>query len=280
MLIERKMLSEDGRYYVDVYVQDESPEIKLSHLRPMVVVLPGGGYCAMSDREAEPIALSYIAEGFNAAVVRYRVNKDAAWPNPQVDASEAVKYIRENAKRFLTDPDKIALCGFSAGGHLAASLGVHWDDPDVQKQSGCHNGENRPNALVLGYPVINDDRLFNDPGSMGVLLQNFTDKESYDRMYGYVCCENYVRPGITPPTFIFHTWEDSVVPISNTLAFATALAKEKIPAEIHIFQKGEHGLALSDFRTFCWQANLNEDAAAWIGLSSRWLWNLFGRTAE
>lgn len=278
MYTERKILSEDGKYFVDVYVQNESPEIILSHLRPMVVVLPGGGYMMTSDREAEPIALSYLAAGFNAAVVRYRVGKDAAWPNPQVDASEALKYIRANAARFLTDPDKIALCGFSAGGHLAASLGVHWNDPEIQKRSGCLNGENRPNALVLGYPVINDHGLFYNPASMGTLLRNYSG-EDYDRMYGYVCCEKYVKAGVTPPSFIFSTWTDETVPIANSLDFAAALNAEHIPAEIHIFQKGNHGLGLADFRTYCVPANLNADAVKWMKLSCNWLWNLFGRVA-
>lgn len=275
MYTERKMLSGDGKYYVDVYVQNETPEIGLSHKRPMVVVLPGGGYMATCDREAEPIALSYIAAGFNAAVVRYRIREDAVWPNPQVDVSEALKYIRENAARFLTDPDKIAVCGFSAGGHLTASMGVHWDDPVIQERSGCHNGENRPNALILGYPVINDNGLFSDSRSMGVHLREYRDTDNYDKMYEYVSCQNYVRAGVTPPTFIFSTWEDTVVPIQNSLLFAAALCKEKIPAEIHIFQRGNHGLALGDFRTM--PGPSNADAVDWMRLSINWLWNLFGR---
>jgi acetyl esterase/lipase len=275
MYIEKKLLSSDGKYYVDVYVQTETPEIGLSHKRPMVVVLPGGGYMATSDREAEPIALSYIAAGFNAAVVRYRIREDAAWPNPQVDASEALKYIRENAERFLTDPDKIAVCGFSAGGHLTASLGVHWNDPEIQERSGCHNGENRPNALILGYPVINDPVLFSDPRSMQVHLKDYVGTDKYDEMYDYISCQKHVKAGVTPPTFIFSTWEDSVVPIKNTLLFAAALDEERIPAEIHIFQRGEHGMALGDFRT-C-PGPMSADAVDWIRLSANWLWNLFGR---
>ncbi|MBO4326307.1 MAG: alpha/beta hydrolase [Clostridia bacterium] len=278
MYTERKLLSEDGRYFVDIYVQNESPEIVLSHLRPMVVVLPGGGYMFTSDREAEPVALAYLAAGFNAAVVRYRIREDAAWPNPQIDVSEALKYIRANAKRFITDPDKIALCGFSAGGHLAASMGVHWDDEQIQKSSGCANGENRPNALILGYPVINDYRLFHDPNSMGTMLRDCKGGEEYEKLFGYISCENFVRAGITPPTFIFSTWNDAVVPISNSLAFAKALNSENIPAEIHIFQSGAHGLSLADFRTYCVPENLNKDAYKWVKLSSEWLWNLFGRT--
>ncbi len=279
MFTERKILSDDGRYFADVYVQNESPEIVLSHLRPMVVVLPGGAYLMTSDREAEPIALAYLAAGFNAAVVRYPVGQDAAWPAPQVAVSRTLKYIRENAARFLTDPDKIALCGFSAGGHLTASMGVHWDDTDICAQSGCHSGENRPNALILGYPVINDTGLFFDPNSMGVLLRNYKDPDEFKKMFDYVCCEKHVRKGITPPSFIFSTWEDGTVPISNSIAFAAALDREKIDAEIHIFQRGAHGLALADFRTYFGPPNLNAEAASWMKMSCEWLWNLFGKLA-
>ncbi len=276
MYTERKVLSPDGKYYVDIYVQNESPEIVVSHLRPMVVVLPGGGYVGTSDREAEPIALAYLSAGFNAAVVRYSVGPDAVWPNPQADASAALKYIRDNAARFLTDPHKIALCGFSAGGHLAASLGVHWDDNDIRRLAGISGEENRPDALVLCYPVINDAGLFADPRMMGLLLRGSKDEEAQVKLFEYVCCDKYVTREKTPPTFIFSTWEDNLVPISNSLDFAAALNKAGVPAEVHIFQTGAHGMALGDFRTYFCPPNLDAEASEWITLSCNWLRKLFG----
>ncbi|MBO5076005.1 MAG: alpha/beta hydrolase [Clostridia bacterium] len=276
MYTERKVLSPDGKYYVDIYVQNESPEIVVSHLRPMVVVLPGGGYVGTSDREAEPIALAYLSAGFNAAVVRYSVGSDAVWPNPQADASAALKYIRDNAARFLTDPHKIALCGFSAGGHLAASLGVHWDDNDIRRLAGISGEENRPDALVLCYPVINDAGLFADPRMMGLLLRGSKDEEARVKLFEYVCCDKYVTREKTPPTFIFSTWEDNLVPIANSLDFAAALNKAGVPAEVHIFQTGAHGMALGDFRTYFCPPNLDAEASEWITLSCNWLRKLFG----
>lgn len=276
MYTERKVLSPDGKYYVDIYVQNESPEIVVSHLRPMVVVLPGGGYVGTSDREAEPVALAYAAAGFNTAVVRYSVGQDAVWPNPQADVSAALKYIRDNAARFLTDPRKIALCGFSAGGHLAASLGVHWDDNDIRRAAGISGEENRPDALVLCYPVINDAGLFADPRMMGLLLRGCENEEARAKLFEYVCCDRYVDRGKTPPTFIFSTWEDNLVPIANSLDFAAALNKAGVPAEVHIFQTGAHGMSLGDFRTYFCPPNLDAEASEWISLSCSWLWKQFG----
>ncbi|MBO7408054.1 MAG: alpha/beta hydrolase [Clostridia bacterium] len=276
MYTERKVLSPDGKYYVDIYVQNESPEIVVSHLRPMVVVLPGGGYVGTSDREAEPVALAYAAAGFNTAVVRYSVGQDAVWPNPQADVSAALKYIRDNAARFLTDPRKIALCGFSAGGHLAASLGVHWDDNDIRRAAGISGEENRPDALVLCYPVINDAGLFADPRMMGLLLRGCENEEARAKLFEYVCCDRYVDRSKTPPTFIFSTWEDNLVPIANSLDFAAALNKAGVPAEVHIFQTGAHGMSLGDFRTYFCPPNLDAEASEWISLSCSWLWKLFG----
>ena len=276
MYSERKVLSVDGKYYVDIYVQNESPEIALSHLRPMVVVLPGGGYMFTSDREAEPVALAYVAAGFNAAVVRYSVGQDAVWPNPQVDVSAALKYIRDNAKRFLTDPHKIALCGFSAGGHLAASLGVHWDNADIRRLSGISGEDNRPDALVLCYPVINDAGLFADPHMMGLLLRGCADDAERAKLFDYVCCDKHVDRAKTPPVFIFSTWQDNLVPIANSLSFAAALNIAGVQAEVHIFQTGAHGMSLGDFRTYFCPPNLDAEASEWITLSCNWLWKLFG----
>ena len=276
MYTEKLILSDDGRYYADYYIQTESPEIHLSHKRPMVIVIPGGGYMATSDRESEPIALEYLAAGFNAAVVRYPVGNDAAWPNPQVAVSKAIKYARQNAARFLTDPDKIALCGFSAGGHLIASMGVHWNDADVQAGSGCPDGENRPNALILAYPVISG-MLDTHMGTIDTLLREYLNKPEYDKMKEYVSCERQVKAGITPPSFIFSTCEDEAVPVINSVAFTEALVKEKIKFETHIFQRGSHGVALADHRTYYWAPNLAPEAAEWVKLSVQWLWNFFGK---
>ena len=265
------------QYRLDVYIQEESPEITLSHLRPFVLVCPGGGYVGTSDREADPIAFAYLAAGFHAGVLRYSVGPDASYPNPNTDLSVALRIIRENAERWHADPNKVAVCGFSAGGHLAAMQGVHWNDPELMRLSGCANGENRPDALILAYPVITYGK-YAHTDSIANLLNRFREAgtpEELARMLDFVSCEKYVGPH-TPPTFLFHTRLDSGVSVCNSLLFAQALAENGIDFEMHIFEQGDHGLAMSNRTTARTGAALvNEDAEAWMKLSCNWLWNHF-----
>lgn len=272
MKLERIYFDEnDKRWFMDVYAQEPSPEMTKFKVRPMVMVCPGGGYCFTSDREAEVIALEYLAKGFNTCVVRYPIREDARWPEPLATLSKAVSIIRNRADEFYTIPDKIAVCGFSAGGHLVASLGVHWNDHEVQKKAGVTGEENRPNALILGYPVIKGTE-HTHGGTINTLLAGIPEGPEKDRMREYVSCEKHVGPH-TPPTFLFHTFTDQAVPVRNSLDFAQALNEHGIPFEMHIYQNGPHGLALCDFRTI-WE---NKEAASWIQHSCDWLWNLFGR---
>src|SRR5690625_2036798 len=162
----------------------------------------------VSDREAEPIAMAYLAEGYNAFILRYSVGKESSFEEALSEAEDAISMIRENADQCNTDPNKIATIGFSACGHLAASLGTM--------------GISRPNALMLGYPCI-----LSDPGLAFTVPS--VNKEVDD---------------LTPPTFLFSTFDDQIVPIAHTLSFMEALNKQGIPFESHIFQKGIHGLSL------------------------------------
>ena len=272
MLKETFSVNKSDKYKFDVYIQDESNEIILSHLRPFVLVCPGGGYFFTSDREADPIALAYMAEGFNVGVLRYSVGEDAAYPQANVDLSVAIRIVRENAEEWHTDPNKIAVCGFSAGGHLVAMQGVHWNDPEIMQLSECENGENRPNALILGYPVISSDA-WAHKGTIDTLLRKYIeagDKAELERMMEFVSCEKNVGAH-TPPAFIFHTCKDNVVPVMNALIFAEALAKNKIEFELHIFENGDHGLAMCNRTTNM----IDKDAEIWIKLSSNWLWHHF-----
>lgn len=215
---------------------------ELPHLdkRPAVLVLPGGAYKYTSDREAEPIALKYLAEGYHAFVLRYTVGEDHSFHDALHDAQAAISYIREHADDWCIDAEKIAVIGFSAGGHLAASLATMSD----KKQ--------RPNALLLGYPCI---------------LSNHNDVLAFD----IPSVEEYVDEH-TPETFIFSAFEDPVVPIENSLQFMLALNKYEIPFESHITQHGGHGLSLANEITALGRDDLiNESFAKWFSLSVSWL---------
>ena len=138
---------------MSVYLPDNSPEIQIDRKHPTVVICPGGGYAMTSDREAEPIALRFAAAGCNAVVVRYSC-VPARFPAALFELSYAVAKVRENAQEWNVDTDRIAVCGFSAGGHLAASFSTLWNRDFVKEYFDYQGGENKPNGMILGYPVI------------------------------------------------------------------------------------------------------------------------------
>ena len=245
------------------YLPDNSPEIDPDLRRPAVVVCPGGGYYMTSDREAEPIALSFAAAGYHAFVLRYSVSP-MRFPGALLELSQAVAMIRRNAEQWQVDPDRIFVCGFSAGGHLTASLGVHWNKRFVTEPLGLSKGENRPNGLILSYPVISSEARTAHMGSFQNLFSGHPTPEELE----VVSCERQVNMD-TPPCFLWHTCNDSVVPIRNSLLFASALAEREIPFELHVYPNGPHGLALSSPVTG--RGMVVEECQEWIREAVRWI---------
>lgn len=228
------------------YVQEPSAELATAATRPAVLVLPGGGYFMTSDREAEPVALAYLAEGFNAFVLRYAVGAESPFEMSFDDAKAALGWIREHAAELHIDPAKVAVVGFSAGGHLAASLATA--------------AEEKPDALVAGYPVTLEE--FGPP----------VGKELLD-VPSHVSSQ-------TPPTFLFSTSDDTVVPIRNSIAFLAALAEHGVPFESHIYLLGPHGLSLAKPLTANGQGPMVEGSVAqWLPESVRFLRTVFGEFA-
>ena len=236
-------LTSNSGVTLTTYLHDPSEAMPNVSIRPAVMICPGGAYRYCSDREGEPIALAFLAAGYQAFVLRYSVADQAAFLKPLNDAEAALELIRSRAEEWGVDPVKIAACGFSAGGHLAAAVGTM--------------GRVRPNALILAYPCILDNMSAIMPVPIPSLERNVTDR--------------------TPPTFIFATAADERVPVENSLQFAAALGHARVPFELHIFQNGGHGLALATPVTSVGEEKyIDKDAAQWFDLCLRWLEHHFG----
>lgn len=227
--------------------------------RPAVLVCPGGGYVYCSPREGEPVALSYGAKGFHAFVLRYSTGLQAGGFAPLEEVSWAIGYLRQNADIWNLDPQKIAVCGFSAGGHLALASGLM--------------GENKPNAMILGYPATS---MPNMPGA-DFMLKLVAGKETVTQedadQYDLV-------PKITrqaPPVFLVATAEDMLTAY-GALPVAKAYSDLGLKYELHIFQFGPHGYSLANAVTADGSSQVIDEAfAQWQELSVSWLERIFGR---
>lgn len=265
MHIERIPIADKGAF-LTCYIQDYSREMPLWTQRPAVMICPGGGYEMVSDREGEPIALRFLAEGFHAFVLTYSVVPNATFPQPLVELSLAMAAVRARAEAWHLNADQIAVAGFSAGGHLASTLGTLWNHEILK--TIVPEGQNKPNALILGYPVISIGPNAHQASILNVCggRTDLGDLLSTDKNVGTH----------TPPTFIFHTADDTVVPVQNALLFANALTAHHIPYELHIYPHGIHGISLADAQT-CngWQNCVNPTVATWQTLCVTWLRGLF-----
>lgn len=249
------------------YLRDRTVEMPAFNTRPAILILPGGGYAWCSKREADPVAMQFLQAGYNVFTLYYTCRSDETVPalrwQPLIDAAGAILHIRRNAEQFGTDPAKIAICGFSAGGHLAASTAILWDAEPVQTALGIHSTEARPDAVVLGYPVITAGRYRHD-GSIVNLCGDDAD------LRATMSLENQVRDGL-PPFFVWHTVEDPSVPVQNSLMLAGALTAHKVPLELHLFAHDGHGTS-----TCTREVNTpNKHNSAWVALCTDWLAETF-----
>ena len=233
-------------------------------LRPMVIICPGGGYVMKAENwEGERIAVEYNRAGFNAAVLDYSVYP-IHHPHPLYDAMAAIAFIRNNALSWQSDPEKIVVLGFSAGGHLAASLSTLWH------KYGKGDRVYRPDATILCYPVITTGEYAHKDSIRNLTGEDDVTSESWREL----SLENQVDEN-TPPTFLWHTYEDTIVPVENSLLYASALRRNKIPFELHIYPKGDHGLSLcteEELRT----RSIFSRSYNWMELSIDWISQLFG----
>lgn len=227
--------------------------------RPAIVVCPGGGYAYCCPREAEPVALRYASRGFHAFILRYSVGWEAADFSPLQEVSWVIGYLRENAEKWHIDPKKIVTCGFSAGGHLALAAGIL--------------GENKPNAMILGYPAVDIPNL---PG-VNFMAQLLTGrKDVTDEDTARLSLSHQITKD-APPVFLMATAEDMLTGF-GAMPVANQYQKLGLGYELHIFQHGPHGYALADETSADGSSRLlNPAFAHWHDLSVAWLYRLFGQ---
>ena len=255
MKIEKlHIFPEEKDAHLITYIQDNPSEMDNPPRRAMLIC-PGGGYEWVSNRESEPIALQFLARGYNVFVLKYSTGKNACNLKPLREIEAAIKHIRDNATDYNVRVDKVFVIGFSAGGHLALSSGTLLPK------------ELRPNAMVLCYPVVTATC----PTHMGSLY-NFCGTESPSDEQKHLFSLDLHVDSNTPPAFIWHTENDDAVPVQNSKNLALALEKHNVKHELVLFPDGHHGLSLATSET-CKEIPEDEPhpCSVWVDLADKWL---------
>jgi acetyl esterase/lipase len=242
MLSETIVLNQERNVTLTTFIQPVGGEFRYIDKRPAILVIPGGGYQMCSDREAEVIAIEYLRAGYQAFVLRYSIKKDAIWPNPLNDYDQAMELIRSKSEEWNIYIDKVAVVGFSAGGHLASAAATM--------------AKNRPNAAILGYAVTTEETAH---------MCSATAPSTWDKVDGNTC-----------PCFIFSTRNDNVVPVTNSIQFMDALDKAGIAFESHIYSHGPHGFSTGNSAVQAPDTAICNRAARWVNDSIEWLKDIFG----
>jgi acetyl esterase/lipase len=231
-----------------------------------VVVCPGGGYAMHAmEHEGREVAAWLNSLGIAAFILKYRLGPRYQHPAMLQDAARAIRTVRARGEEWGVDPGRVAILGFSAGGHLASTAGTHFDDGDPSAEDPVERQSSRPDRMILVYPVI----ALATPYAHGGSKRNLLGDNPPEELVRSLSNETQVTAR-TPPAFLVHTNEDLAVPPENSLLFAMALRREQVPFELHLFEKGPHGLGLG---TGAKQFRIAPDSAfqAWPKLCETWL---------
>lgn len=285
------------------YILDDSKEMLKGKSRPAIIICPGGGYFSCSDREAEPIALYFSSLGYHTFVLRYTTyNKgplempDLSKPLPKKDISiyprqirelgQAMLLIRKNASKWHIDTERIGVCGFSAGGHLAGLYSTQFNEPVLTDYLGVDKNYLRPAFAILGYAITDYHLLdadlekkknspmdynFMKASNVATCGKEFPDRDLETKLSPVDHIDSE-----TPPFFIWTTATDSLVTPIHSLKLATALAQNNISYEIHIFDEGSHGLSLASQAAASSESQISPIVNQWTDLCAQWLERNFG----
>lgn len=299
MLTQTLALYEDrSDVTLTTYILSHTPTLLGDKRRPAVIVCPGGAYMNCSDNEAEPVAIRFNAMGYHAFVLRYstysgnqpgyfpdssdlEVNANSVYPAPMLDLGKAFLCIRENADKWLVDTDRIAICGFSAGGHNCAMYAVNWEKPIISGHFGAPPDSFRPAAVILGYSLTDyhlksgekpspSAKLLGEAASIAYFGTKTPSEEQLDMASPVL----HVTKN-TPPVFLWTTADDELVPAEHTTRMATALAKAGVPFEVHIFEHGLHGLSVSHQSSADSLMQADAKVTKWVELAEAWLLTRF-----
>lgn len=241
--VEKLVLNDERNVNLTMMVQTTGSGTGQEVKRPAILILPGGGYSSLAEHEAEVVAYPYLEAGYQAFVLRYSVGQHKTWPNPLDDYEQAMSLIRERADQWQVLADKVAVIGFSAGGHLTACAAT--------------TAKNRPNAAILGYAATSAElTAIMHPDIPSIIPTEHVDNE-------------------TCPCFLFTARDDTLVPVRNTLDFEQALADHGIMFESHVYAYGGHGF--STCSKSCWSGKVCSRAPHWVRDSIEWLADMFGQ---
>lgn len=269
-------LSDDGRVCLKTYIHDQSIQSNFQiPKRPAVIIMPGGAYSFLSDTEGEPVALTFMKEGYNTFVLRYSVGDDCTYPKILEEVSLAIWTVRSHAEEWNVDPDAIVLMGFSAGACLAAMSATQWNTSGLADRLGVPKEGIKPNAAVIAYaPWDNTNTIQKNPKyynpECAKIAKDCTPELDFI---------NYTGPHM-PPLFIWHNRYDKYVPAINPVMIAAKLYELELPFELHIFQGGEHGMSvcnsLSSYHESAQKLNReNPNVGMWVPMCANWINNLF-----
>lgn len=234
------------------YLQEDHDRLVRHKVRPCLILCPGGAYRWHSPREADPVALRFLSMGYNVFILYYSVMENAQKQQPLRQIASTVKTVRERAAEFHIDPSKVAVLGFSAGGHVACSLGVLWKELDLGEQA-------RPDALILGYPVITAGEFAHEESMQWVTGGREEERTLFS-------LENHVT-GDMPPTFLWHCVGDESVPVENSILLARAMQRAGVDYECHLFAGGAHGISTCTVEVETPYPSI----APWMELCQTWL---------
>lgn len=286
----------DTNVYIEKYIIKNSKEFQFNQKRPVVIICPGGGYISTSDREAEPIALKFLAKGYQAIVLRYSTyygtelpldiqnkpkgNDNSIFPKPLFDLAKTMLLVHEKNEDWFIDTNNIVICGFSAGAHLCASLATMWKSDLLMKKFNTSPELFKPSQVILGYGIYDfsmNNRVFqrNTDIRMKIFLDLFNqsifgNESPSEEQFKFASPLHKISIE-TPPCFLWHTANDNVALVENSLKFSLELTKHSVPYELHIFENGPHGLSASDRTSSSNEFDCIDSISKWMDLCFIWL---------